>query len=892
MPAARERRQRAASMTLRDYIAALRPTAQALSEAVCAIDLSGCIQFANTRFQNMLARTEPELLGKYIWDFGQCVSVHTPNQPMAGALNQALLDALIQRASQEYSVCEWRRPDGSPTPCLCSLRPIIHDGQALGVMLVSRVTDNLASSGEPTPQGDGHAESQAEALRQALRETVQVERRLRVVEMVGDIALTQLPLDDLLQALLDGIRREMALENVGIFLVNEAGMMVTARVASGAGAEIADSIRVPFGQGIIGESMRVRRPIFIPNVNELVARSEHFTPELRARMNLQSLLMVPLIVEGRPIGAISVGASEPNHFTQEDVRLVELVGEHAALAIERARANDEAERARERLRFLNDASGSLNATLDYHEATRRLADVVTPALADACAIYLLEDDGLLRKVATRSPVLGLAGADPHAAALESLVAGLASTVEVRADDPTCAIGRAVHSLTAVVERASLTEDAGDATLTSICLSVPLVVRQHALGAIYLVGRPGREFSTGDMALIQGLTERAAVAIDNARFYLETQQALAAGSAMATQLDTIFDATDVGIFVTDNHGEFLRINAYGANMLGLAHTHIARSPDQAQPQFELRTPEGDVIPPEREPLYLARALGQPVEQRVVIHRRDTGKDIQALIRCSPWLDVRHHIAGAIGVFTDITVISALERQKDEFLGIASHELKTPLTSLKILAQLLTRKMEASGESRDLEQAKRMQISIKRMESLIRDLLDVSLIQEGKLALNQTLTELGAICADAVSEQKLLTQREIHYSAASDEPLMVYADTERIYQVVTNLLSNALKYSPAMEPVEVRARATASECIVSVQDYGSGVPPEAIDHIFERFFRVPGMQVQTGSGVGLGLGLNLSKDIVSRHGGRIWVESKLGHGSIFSFSLPRADSAPEA
>ncbi|MDE3230029.1 MAG: PAS domain-containing sensor histidine kinase, partial [Chloroflexota bacterium] len=307
---------------------------------------------------------------------------------------------------------------------------------------------------------------------------------------------------------------------------------------------------------------------------------------------------------------------------------------------------------------------------------------------------------------------------------------------------------------------------------------------------------------------------------------------------------------------------------------------------------LRTPEGELIPPEREPLRIARTQGRPVARRVIIHRRGGGKDVEALIRCTPWRDTRNQIAGAVGVFTDITTISALERQKDEFLGIASHELKTPLTSLKILAQLIGRKLTASGDAREQEQAERMNVSIIRMERLIGDLLDVSLMQEGRLALSRRVTDLGALCADAIVEQRLLTQRAITYSAPKGAPMLVYADPERIYQVVTNLLSNALKYSPATEPVSVRAYRLGDDCVVSVHDHGSGVPDDAIDHIFDRFFRVPGMQVQSGSGVGMGLGLTISREIISRHGGRIWVESKVGHGSVFSFALPRSDTTPTA
>lgn len=720
------------------------------------------------------------------------------------------------------------------------------------------------------------------------RDARDAERRLRVMEAVGDMTMAQLPLNALLQALLDSVRREMALESVAILLVNDDGATVTAHTASGSGSEIAESVRLPVGQGITGEAMLSHQPIYISNQRELLARSPYFTGELRVRVNLQSAIIAPLMLTNHPIGALIVISNEPDHFTPADIRLVGLIGARAALAIEQARANDEAAQAHERLRFLNDMGGALSATLNYRESTQRLADFLTPTLGAACAIYLLEVDGLLRKETTRSPAWQRPD-DPLAAALERVVAQLPPTIEPRPGAPDCAISGCVAALTPVFERAMLVAgDGATAEVSTSSVSVPLVVRGHALGALYLVASPGKEFTAGDMALLHGIAERAAVAIDNARLYLETEEARASGSATATQLDTIFNATDVGICVTDTHGAYLRINPYGVDLLGLADASEVRGDTQDLP-FELRTPEGEVIPLEREPLRLARTLGQPIEQRVIIHRRRRAKDdVEALIRCTPWRDRRNQIAGAIGVFTDITEISALERQKDEFLGIASHELKTPLTSLKIIAQLLGRKLTTSGDTRDQEQAKLMQHSITRMEQLISDLLDVSLIQEGRLALNQRVTDLNTICADAVSEQRLLSQRQITFSGPDGQPLLVYADAERIYQVITHLLSNALKYSPATEAVAVQARIAGGECVVSVSDHGSGVPPEALNHIFDRFYRVPGMQVQSGSGVGLGLGLNISHEIITRHGGRIWVESTLGHGSVFFFALPRVAS----
>ena len=373
----------------------------------------------------------------------------------------------------------------------------------------------------------------------------------------------------------------------------------------------------------------------------------------------------------------------------------------------------------------------------------------------------------------------------------------------------------------------------------------------------------------------------------ARLYADLEQALRRVSESAIQLDTIFDSTDAGIYVTDASGHFLRINTYGLHMLGLSETSAIPTRKQQRSAYELRDERGIFIQPEDEPLSIARTRNEAVERRVNVHRFDSGLDIPALARCTPMRDGRGQVIGAVGVLMDITGINEIERQKDEFLGIVSHELKTPLTTLKILSQMLARRMRASNEQRAQEQAERMTTAIVRMERLINDLLDVSRIQEGKLTLTLTVCDLGAICRDAVSEQEITSQRPIHISLPDRESLPVHADIERLRQVVVNLLSNALKYSPSNMPVSLRVREAGEQYLVSVEDHGPGLPPDERRRLFQRFYRAPGVQVQSGSGVGLGLGLFISREIVRNHGGDIWVESEVGHGSVFTFSIPRAN-----
>ncbi len=237
---------------------------------------------------------------------------------------------------------------------------------------------------------------------------------------------------------------------------------------------------------------------------------------------------------------------------------------------------------------------------------------------------------------------------------------------------------------------------------------------------------------------------------------------------------------------------------------------------------------------------------------------------------------------ISVIEDINARKQLERQKDEFLGIASHELKTPLTTLKMLAQLTRRRLEREGLM-GVDHGARMERAIARMERLVNDLLDVSRIESGRLALHMESCDLVDVCRTAAEEQIAVTEREITLLLPEDAVLVV-ADPDRIGQVLTNLLSNALKYSARDRPVTLSLHRKKSEAVISVHDEGAGIPEELLPHLFDRFYRVPGVQVQSGSGVGLGLGLYISKEIVERHGGRIWVSAGIGSGSTFSFSLP--------
>jgi signal transduction histidine kinase len=223
-------------------------------------------------------------------------------------------------------------------------------------------------------------------------------------------------------------------------------------------------------------------------------------------------------------------------------------------------------------------------------------------------------------------------------------------------------------------------------------------------------------------------------------------------------------------------------------------------------------------------------------------------------------------------------------KDKFLRIVSHELKAPLSNLKELAQVLRHQLD-QPDSVDLVKRGLMDMghSIERTEVFVQDLLDTSLMEGNLFVLNRSHCNLVALCHTFLQRYTEGAGPELT-GEFLDKPLEAEVDGERVAQVLLNLLSNARKYSPRGTPITVTLQQVGYEALLSVRDRGVGIPAEALPHIFEQFYRAPGVEVQNGAHSGLGLGLYIARKIVERHGGRIEAQSTPGEGSSFSVTLP--------
>ncbi len=737
--------------------------------------------------------------------------------------------------------------------------------------------------------------------------------RWRVLQIIGETALSQQPLDTLLQALLDQTAAALSIENCAILLLDETGRALRIHAVHGVEADLAAQVRIPLGEGAAGRVAATRETLMINDLSTF----ETVYPYFRERF--RSYVGAPLVIDDQVIGVIQMSSIQLQHFTEDDARLLEMLASRIALVIDRARLYEAERRA-------------------HAEAEARASqlEAIFEALADSLIAY--DADG--RVVRINTAARRMLGPSKANLVLEGLslsawldLLALRDERGQRISQDESPVSRALRGevLTGDRARELMMRRDGQDTLLSIS-STPVRDAEGRIVGVVCIGRDvterrllerrTQEALSGLLLIAQTLMQ----APDEPSPEAEQPGASPNARRLAELTAQILGCQRLGIFSFDAETETLHPVAL-----------VGPLPDGERLwQFEsLSLRSDDALRAE----FLARLLeGKPLVwdmTRPPLSMRPDSFRIRTILAVP--MRLREHLVGALlleyGATDHVYTMDELSlaegsamlaalvlererllrereeaqasalalrtayRQMDEFLGLASHELRTPLTSILLGLQLSRRRYERllQEESAVNEQLARRLKSLfdqlalaerqaSRLDRLVHDLLDVSRIQRGELSMQRQMTDLAAIVAEVVDEQR---------QAAPERPIALHLlpghvllsiDPERIGQVVTNYLTNALKYSPEEQPVEVGLELEAEAARVWVRDYGPGLPPEEQARVWERFHRAPGIEVQSGSGVGLGLGLHISRTIIQAHQGQVGVQSAPGAGTTFWFRLP--------
>ncbi len=359
---------------------------------------------------------------------------------------------------------------------------------------------------------------------------------------------------------------------------------------------------------------------------------------------------------------------------------------------------------------------------------------------------------------------------------------------------------------------------------------------------------------------------------------------------SVRLRTILESIPDAVYVVGPDGWVVMANREALRIVGAGSVEEMREPRRASLIVSsLYVASGQPIAPEELPTRRA-ARGEAFDAMLVEHRDPvTGEVAWLLCSGAPVRGEGGEPAGGVVVAKTVTEMKQLEAErlallkaKDEFLSIVAHELRTPLTSLKGFSQMMLRSDQGQLGERQKHYLHTMDRQTDRMARLIDNLLDISRIQLDRLDLTPVWLDLAALATDVASQVQATTDRHIIAVEAKGGPVAGRWDRDRVSQVLFNLISNAVHYSPEGGRVRIRVRREGGCATVSVQDQGIGIDLEALPGLFERYVR--SADADHARAEGMGLGLYIASSLVQAHGGQIWAESCPGQGSTFYFSLP--------
>ncbi|MDP8923991.1 MAG: GAF domain-containing protein, partial [Chloroflexota bacterium] len=780
-------------------------------------------------------------------------------------------------------------------------------------------------------------------LRDARRRAEAATEELRTLQTITDTALAQLGLEDLLRELLGRICQALGADVARIMLLAEDGQHLVPRMILGADLPRNGTARLRLGEGIAGRIALRREPLIVDDVAALVAR-----PSLLHAAELRSLVGAPLLVEGRLVGVIDVGTYRYHQFRAEDARLLQLVADRVAIAIDHARLHEIEEHARAearvaaalRARALQQAGvvelGQQALTgAAFDELLDRAVIMVAGTLGvEYCKVLELEADGsalrLRAGVGWRDGLVGTATVDagPGSQAGYTLISGGPVIVEDLREETRFTGPPLLHEHGVVSG-----------------LSVIIPGREWPFGVLGAHTVTRRAFNQDDVHFLQAIANVLATVVDRKRAEEERAQLIReqaaraeaeaaqqrfaflaeASRALAASLDYEATLAAVAQLAVPRLADYCVVDVVDANgqvrRVATAHADPAKASlvaalcdyppdrnDMAGIGKVLRTGEAEIL--------------AEIPPSLLEAESDDGRQRETMLALAPRsamivpLLARGRTLGAIALFHaesgrryddgDLAFVRELAgraalavdnarlyreaqhavRVRDEFLAAASHELRTPLSHVKgFVSSLRQADVDWDEETRQDFLAE-AEREADRLAKLIGDLLDMTRLESGELdRVTRVPVAPVAIVAGGLDRVRgLVGDHPLDVCVPSDLA-PVLGDSSQLERVVANLVENAAKYSPPDAPIRVSVEQTDGTLVLCVDDDGPGIPDQYLEQIFDKFFRVRSERAPVP---GTGLGLAICRRIVEAHGGRIHAENRPEGGARLVVTLPALDS----